>query len=819
MTDIKKFKNIEGEVFTSKANVLYSLQKKIKKSKIEKLYFFKVFEWIENSSNILENIDKKFQNSKYIIIRSSALGEDSLEKSFAGTYESILNVSPKNKNLIQKAINSVIESYSKNGNENQDNQIIIQNQTLNVSTSGVVFTKTPELGSPYYVINFEDGGSTTGITQGKSNNLIKIFRLVNPSKLEKRWKILLSAIKEIELIFQTDLLDIEFGITKMNKIVIFQVRPLTSIKEKELINIEKQVLNLIKTNKKKFMQLRKTKQHVNGKYTIFSDMSDWNPSEIIGDNPNLLDYSLYDYLIMKDSWYLGRNEINYQNVEPYKLMTRFGNKPFVDVRGSFNSLIPNNIDNNLIKKLMSYYLNKLLKNPHMHDKVEFDILFTCYDLSVNSRLKDLIKHNFTTSDIKKIELALLDHTNFIIKNFNEILQKCEHSIATLDEKRQNTLSSYNSTRKSHAEKLRIAELLLKDCKKFGSIPFSTIARIAFIATALLKSIVNENYVESKFISNIMHSVKTPLSEFQQDLIDYDKGKTTIENILKKYGHLRPGTYDITALRYDKHNSYFDIKFIKPTKLKIAKIDDGLIQKKLLQFGINIQTDFIFFVKQSIAKREFLKFIFTKSLSDAIELIADAGNELGFTRDEMANLDIKSIFRDYKKLSKNELKLSWQKKIICNKKKKMINNHIVLPPIITSKDDFEIIKYYLAKPNYITEKSITAELINLTHSSDISLENKIVILENADPGYDWIFSKNLGGLITKYGGVASHMAIRCAELELPAAIGCGEIIFEKLVNSSRVLLDCKNREIIILEHNKHDEFIEERKVLKTLGYIK
>ena len=130
------------------------LQEKIKKSKIEKLYFFKVFEWIENSSDILENICKKFQNSKYIIIRSSALGEDSLEKSFAGVYESILDISPKNRNSIQNAINSIIESYDKNGNNNQDNQIIIQNQTLDISTSGVIFTKTPELGSPYYVNKF-----------------------------------------------------------------------------------------------------------------------------------------------------------------------------------------------------------------------------------------------------------------------------------------------------------------------------------------------------------------------------------------------------------------------------------------------------------------------------------------------------------------------------------------------------------------------------------------------------------------------------------------------------------------------------------------
>ena len=69
-----------------------------------------------------------------------------------------------------------------------------------------------------------------------------------------------------------------------------------------------------------------------------------------------------------------------------------------------------------------------------------------------------------------------------------------------------------------------------------------------------------------------------------------------------------------------------------------------------------------------------------------------------------------------------------------------------------------------------------------------------MIENADPGFDWIFTKNPAGLITKYGGMASHMAIRCAELNLPAAIGCGDILFENLKSSSKISLDCKNKDI-------------------------
>ena len=37
----------------------------------------------------------------------------------------------------------------------------------------------------------------------------------------------------------------------------------------------------------------------------------------------------------------------------------------------------------------------------------------------------------------------------------------------------------------------------------------------------------------------------------------------------------------------------------------------------------------------------------------------------------------------------------------------------------------------------------------------------MFIENADPGYDFLLVK-MKGLITKYGGLNSHMAIRCSE---------------------------------------------------------
>ena len=332
--------------FTSKADVLKILQSKLKKSKIEKIFDFTVKDWKDNKKFIILKIKSQFKNEK-IIVRSSAMDEDSIEKSGAGIYESILNVKSNNEKNIIKAVTSVIKSYNENGNYNQNNQILIQSQTQNIKTSGVIFTKTPDLAAPYFVINYEEGSATDGVTKGIVNNSIKLFRGTSSSVIPTKWKKLISSIKEIESITHSDFLDIEFGITKSNKIIIFQVRPIT-LEEHKIKNSTLKISKLIEFNKKNFFENNKKKQY--GNYTIFSDMSDWNPAEIIGDNPNLLDYSLYDYLIMNKIWHLGRKKIGYQDMGHAPLMVRFGTKPYVDVRSSFNSLIPEMIPSNLKKK-------------------------------------------------------------------------------------------------------------------------------------------------------------------------------------------------------------------------------------------------------------------------------------------------------------------------------------------------------------------------------------------------------------------------------------------------------------------------------------
>ena len=143
-----------------------------------------------------------------------------------------------------------------------------------------------------------------------------------------------------------------------------------------------------------------------------------------------------------------------------------------------------------------------------------------------------------------------------------------------------------------------------------------------------------------------------------------------------------------------------------------------------------------------------------------------------------------------KTNKKNLLNKIRKKEIVNQ----INNSIKLPYLLTNKSDFFIASILLSKPNFITKKIVRSKLMIINSKKD-KISNKIVLIENADPGYDWIFSKKIKGLITKFGGVNSHMSIRCEELNIPAAIGVGEDNYNNIKNFSKIILNCQNQKII------------------------
>ena len=790
-------RKLKGTIFASKADTLRFLKPLLKKSNIEEMLVFTVLDWKEEKHELIRKIKKTFKKSK-IAVRSSALNEDASEGSMAGYFHSELNVPADNFARIEAAVQNVVNSYNEKKSDFMINQVLVQQFMENAALSGVAFTRTIE-NWPYYVINYDESGSTDSVTKGIENKSIKISRFCDPRGYPKKFASLMEAIKEIEAIIPNMALDMEFAIKKSGEVTIFQVRPLT-------VNLGVQIEDTkirepIKELKARFINLSKRKIHIAGGNNIFGDMPDWNPAEIIGDSPNHLDYSLYDYVITGSVWHQARTSQGYTNVNPAKLVVLFGNKPYVDVRNTFNSFIPAGISRPLMEKLMEFYFNKLKKNPELQDKVEFEIVYTCYDLSFDKRAKELADFGFSPNEINEIRNNLISLTNNLIKASKNSIWKDMNEVFQMENKRQEIRSQH---KKEFKQLLKNAKELLDDCKINGTLQFSRLARLAFIGSILLKSMVKEHITTQDFYDSFLNSINTVAKKMNNDFNFFIQGNISIAEFLKYYGHLRPGTYDITSARYDRNPQIF--KSLNAPKVQQGNQTKFLpdaavmekISKSLKNKGIDVNAeDFLEFAKSAIESRELSKFEFTKSLSDAIELIAEAGELLGFSRAEIANLDMEIIFGSIN-MKENKATELWRNTIKNRMESRAINEFLALPPIIFSENDFDVVSYYSSRPNFITQKQVEAELANIDSHKyrDSDLKGKILMLENGDPGYDWIFTKGPAGLITKYGGVSSHMSIRSAEFGLPAAIGCGEI-FDKIKSCKSIMLDCKQKKIIPL----------------------
>lgn len=760
--------------FTSKANTLKNL--KLKNALIPVFLVFKVKDFKRNKKKIVNLIIEKFKSKKKIIIRSSFVGEDSNQTSMAGKYLSIGNLNC-DEEVIKKAIKKVISSY-KTGNSIK-NQFIVQEFITNAKLSGVITTADIDSQSPYTNINFTKGVKTDLVTSGVENSKSLIVFDLKKLKKNDKFKKLSLVVLEIQKKFKNIELDIEFIITKSNKIYILQVRPLLID-----INFEKQdYKKSLNKLEKKIKKLQKPHSGLYGNVTYFGVMPDWNPAEIIGTKPRPLALSLYQELITNTIWAKNRGELGYSSPVSNKLMTIFLGTPYVDLRVDFNSWIPKNLNEKLREKLVKYYLKKYKKKKESHDKIEFDIIYSCYNNNTEKKIKILKNNGFKNAEIEEIKNALKQ----INKNIFSLQKKYIDRIFLLEKKIKHIVNS----KMYYIDKIF---WLIEDCKNLGTNSFAGLARSAFVAIDILNSFVDTHIITKKDKNNFLSGIKTISTE----ILD-DKKKLSKKKFLYKHGHLRPNSYEITSLNYkDGYNFYFsknNYENLNTNKFKFSKIQlkkmEHFIKKSKLDLSIN---KFIVLIENSIKFRELSKYYFSKSIDNIFEILKFISKRHNISLEKISYLKINIIQELYYELNNEDVRALLLQNIEKNRLNYNFNSSVPLPDSIYNTHDIFVFSKDENKINFVTQKRIFGKIIKYSQANIKNLKNKIVCIESADPGYDFIFSHQIKGLITMYGGANSHMSIRCMELGIPAAIGVGKTKFDKIVNTNFIYLDALTKKI-------------------------
>ena len=754
---------------------------------IPEMLFFSV-DTIENNFNsVLEKIQNTFDNCT-LAIRSSAADEDGQNNSIAGGYTSVLNVTASNKKKIVEAINTVISSYKKKRSLHSNDEVIIQKMVQSSNMSGVIFTHDLNTGAPYYVINYDDmSGITDTVTSGSgeyANRTLYVYRNSIEKLKSDRFKMLLKAVKELESMLKSEFLDIEFVLDKNFVLHLLQVRLITT-----QINWNQKVkknVNATLQGVHKFITAKFKKQKgIYGNTTALGQMPDWNPVEMIGRIPRTLAASLYQKFITNDAWRIARSEMGYKVPTGEPLMLMLAGQPYIDTRLSFNSFLPSNISPIIAEKLVNHWIDKLIEKPEYHDKIEFEIAITCYSFDFDHRVEKLIGNILTEQEKLEFKQAHKKQTMALIRGKNE--DSMENSLKKIEKLQEK--QKYQSTLFG----------MIEDCVQLGTIPFSILARHGFIAKTILLSLCQLKIISNDEVNKLLRSINTVASELVDEMHLLQLNKLSIKKFLNKFGHLRPGTYDIMSLRYDQmkdltYSSNVTKAQKKIYKFEFSKSQQVKIDELLKNHGFeNLKVnDLLIYINQATINREYSKFVFTRSVSSIIEHIMEFAENNGLSREEISHIPIDMILSAMTNSNEQSIEEKLRKYSEQESERHNINASVRLPQIISNQADAFIVPFQVSHANFITNKKVTAPSVVLySNIEGVSISEKIVIIEGADPGFDWIFSQKISGLITKYGGANSHMAIRCAEFGLPAAIGCGEQKFEQLLKSNQVHLDCSS----------------------------
>ena len=733
----------------SYGNKAKNLEYVAKNTDIEIPYFKEIY---LNDLNNIENIVDSF--SKKIMIRSNSSSEDKEYSSSAGKYLSIGPIETNDLETIKKSWEMVVDSY-----EEQDNQsVIFQNYIENAKSVSVLTSYKVGSDSAYRTFSTYYGSETDAITSGKYSEINNFYMHrsfdILPKKYEK-YNVYLKIITQLEDLFKNKQLDIEMVLDKNNSPQLLQVRPLMGKKlNKESIFEEKDVID---RNLKNYKKLNKTTADRFGTNQIYSNMSDMNPAEMIGKKPDNIAFGLYKFMFTDTTWNIQRGEFGYRKYSGGKLMELFNNVAYINVNHSLNSFLTRNLQKESCEEIINYQLNKLKENPHLHDSIEFDISRSSYVFDTVEEFSKEYKNIISPSEI--------------IKWHNDLIQIDTQNKFTLEKNKKIILSTFSKLDKSFEYSKKENIKLIRDTM---ALPFTHHSRLGFVYFAQLNSLLKKEVITEDQKKLLLLSVNSISTKMKADAYEVKIGKKTLEGFLDVYGHIRAGNYNLLSSNL-KNNLNFTESLInnseQPLEANILPKDIyANIEKYFMTNKIPLKASaWIDMFQEGISTRENSKFYYTKGIDG---ILNEVGEKNTSDRELFDLLDI-----EFNEENTSDMRLK----------------NVLMPDLITSNEDFYFYEEMSKDGNYIGQGTVIGDVLLIENEANRpnNLENKIVVIPAADPGWDWIFNYKIKSLVTKYGGPNSHMAIRCAEHNIPAILGVGENNFTVISNSKSLKIDFSN----------------------------
>jgi phosphohistidine swiveling domain-containing protein len=323
--------------------------------------------------------------------------------------------------------------------------------------------------------------------------------------------------------------------------------------------------------------------------------------------------------------------------------------------------------------------------------------------------------------------------------------------------------------------------------------FAHLARAAFVATDLLGALHDEGLAERG--PAWMRGLGTVTAVLQHDAARTAAGHLAWEKFVERYRWMRPGTYDLTVPAYGEDPDGYLRPLLAvpavPSTHVVAPWTAGraaAVARAVAALGVDAG-ELEAFCRAAITGRERGKAAYAAWVSAVLEAVAARGSAHGIDRESMRHLHIGEVLATHPG--------RWPGLIARRRARARVCALAELPDVITGVSDLDCFARGLGRANFVGTGKASGPVHTTPNPACPPPPGAVIVLESADPGYDWIFAHRPAALVTAYGGANSHMAIRCAELGIPASIGIGPALHASCVAARRLAVDAGGSRVDVL----------------------
>ena len=722
-----------------------------------------------------EDKDKKIDNNKYkglYAIRSSANIEDGQLDSFAGQFDTYLNVKDYEINeYVSKCFNSVnndnIKEYleSKKISVSDIKMDVIIQEMIDSDYSGVLFTSNPS-GLFNETVIVVGKGLGNGIVEDKVDTTTYYYNVTDKVYYYEGTEdyiddlmidTLINLSYEIQNILG-DCLDIEFSI-KDNEIYILQARHITTLNTEQL--------------------------------TILDN------SNIVESYPGISSPLTISFVKFVYSGVF--KGVSYRILKNQKVLDKYSS--------SFNNMVSSS-NGRLYYKISNWYT--LIK-------------FLPFNKKIIPIWQDMLGVKNKSYDNEKVEVPFFTRINTYFNSIKE-LKRAPKNMAYLNNKFIEINNYYRTHFNENLTNDEIKELFNKIRDEVLSIWDITLINdmYSFIYTGLLKKKLNKKYHSmdkvNDYISGIsnIESLK-PIHELIK--LAYDKDKISEKDFKNRFEHYIDvyGDRNLEELKLEsktfRTNPELLTEKINEYREDLRKLDT-LYQNINVQKEINNKEDFItrFVAKRAmigIKNREISRLNRARIYGMVREMFTTIGKNLVkeekidnyldiyyLTMDELFD-NSKEDLKDIIKSRKNDYLLfkelpNYSRLVFTGSEMDKTHKTINMKQIYITKDE---LKGTGTSDGIVEGKALVIDDI----SKKYDVKDKILITKMTDPG--WVFLlATAKGVISEKGSILSHTAIISRELKIPSVVGVDNVT-RIIKTGDYIKMDGTSGDIEIIERSK------------------